>query len=141
MQSKFRLGGVLFAIFLLATASWGAAVLPGFNSTSDGRNDDGTFTTGGCNNPSNGGTCAGTPVPLGFTLNFFGVNFNSVFVNTNGNVTLDSPLSTFTPFGLNAANRKIIAPFFADVDTRNTSSGVVTFGPGTFMGFNTFGFN
>jgi hypothetical protein len=69
------------------------------------------------------------------------VNFNSAYINTNGNITLDSPLSTFTPFGLTAANRQIIAPFFADVDTRNAGNGVVTFGNGTFMGFNTFGVN
>ena len=59
--------------------------------------------------------------------------------DTNGNVTLDSPLSTFTPFGLTAANRQIIAPFFADVDTRDPASGVTTFGNGTFNGRNAFG--
>jgi len=69
---------------------------------------------------------------LGFNLNFFGVNFNSVYINTNGNITLDSPLSTFTPFGLTATSRKIVAPFFAYVDTRNPASGVATFGSGTF---------
>ena len=78
---------------------------------------------------------------LGFNLNFFGVNFNSVYINTNGNITLDSPLSTFTPFGLTATSRKIVAPFFADVDTRNPASGVATFGSGTFQGRNAFGVN
>jgi Nidogen-like/PEP-CTERM motif len=124
---------------MVVPIGFAAAISPGFNTTSDGRNDDGTFTTGGCNNPSDGGTCAGTLVPIGFTGNFFGVNFSSVYVDTNGNITLDSPLSTFTPFGLTAASREIIAPFFADVDTRNAASGVVTFGNGTFNGFNAFG--
>jgi hypothetical protein len=126
----------------LSSLSFGAAIVPGFDTTSDGRNDDGTWTApSGCTNPSDGGTCAGTLVPVGFDLNFFGVNFNSTYINTNGNITLDSPLSTFTPFGLTAASRQIIAPFFADVDTRNAASGVVTFGNGTFMGFNAFGVN
>jgi len=129
------------ALTLSASLSFAAAIVPGFNTTTDGRNDDGTFTTGGCNNPSNGGTCAGTPVPVGFNLNFFGVNFNTLFVNTNGNVTMAAPLSTFTPFGLTATNSQIIAPYFADVDTRNSSSGVTTFGNGLFNGFNAFGVN
>ena len=134
--------GLVIALALASpTYTFGAAVVAGFNATSDGRNDDGTFTTGGCNNPSDGGTCAGTQVPVGFNMNFFGVNASSVFINTNGNVTLDSPLSTFTPFGLTAASRQIIAPFFADVDTRNPASGVVTFGSGTFGGRNAFGVN
>jgi hypothetical protein len=50
-------------------------------------------------------------------------------------------LSAFTPFNLTSTNRQIIAPFFADVDTRNAASGVVTFGSGTFGGFDTFGVN
>ena len=125
-----------------SSLSYGAAIVPGFNTTSDGRNDDGTWTApSGCTNPEIGGTCAGTLVPVGFNLNFFGVNFNSTYINTNGNITLDFPLSTFTPFGLTAADRQIIAPFFADVDTRNLASGVVTFGNGTFLGFNAFGVN
>ena len=127
--------------FLFTSIGYSAAIVPGFNTTTDGRNDDGTFTTGGCNNPNPGGTCPGTPVNIGFNLNFLGLNFSTLFVNTNGNVTLDAPLSTFTPFGLTASNRQIIAPFFADVDTRNTSSGVVTFGNGAFGGRNAFGVN
>lgn len=134
---------VKIAAGLLATSvTFAAAIVPGFNTTSDGRNDDGTYTApSGCTNPASGGTCPGTQVPVGFNLNFFGVTFNSVYINTNGNVTLDSPLSTFTPFGLNATSRQIIAPFFADVDTRNAASGVVTFGNGAFDGRNAFGVN
>jgi len=131
----------LGAFGLFTSLSFGAAIVPGFNTTSDGRNDDGTFTTGGCTNAANGGSCAGTAVNIGFNLNFLGVNFNTLFVNTNGNVTLDAPLNTFTPFGLTAASRQIIAPFFADVDTRNPASGVVTFGSGTFGGNAAFGVN
>ncbi|HXB67551.1 MAG TPA: nidogen-like domain-containing protein [Candidatus Acidoferrales bacterium] len=74
-------------------------------------------------------------------MDFFGVNFSSVFLNTNGNVTLSGPLNTFTPFGLTGTHAQIIAPFFADVDTRNPASGVTTFGSGTFDGHPAFGFD
>lgn len=81
-------------------------------------------------------------VELGFTLNFFGINESSLFVNNNGNVTFDGPLSTFTPFGLSNPARQIIAPFFADVDTRDPSSNPnrnnVVYGSGTLDGRNAF---
>jgi hypothetical protein len=57
-------------------------------------------------------------VPLGFTIDFFGVSRDALYVNNNGNVTFDSSLSAFTPFNLLSTTRAIIAPFFADVDTR-----------------------
>lgn len=142
-MTGLRLYPLLACLAVGATSSvFAGAIVPGFNATSDGRNDDGTYTApSGCTNASSGGTCAGTQLPVGFSLNFFGVNFSSAYVNTNGNITLDSRLSTFTPFGLTSTNRQIIAPFFADVDTRNAASGVVTFGNGSFDGFNTFGVN
>jgi hypothetical protein len=49
-------------------------------------------------------------------------------------------LSDFTPFGLTSTARQIIAPFFADVDTRFAGS-AVTFGPGTVDGHVAFGVN
>jgi hypothetical protein len=53
-------------------------------------------------------------------------------VNNNGNLTLDGPHSTFTPFPLANSGAQIIAPFFADVDTRNANSGLTTYGATTF---------
>jgi len=139
-KHRLLLGVLLTAIF--SGQIYASAIVPGFNTTTDGRNDDGTWTSpGGCTNPANGGTCAGTAIPIGMTLNFLGVSFSQLYVNTNGNITFDAPLSTFTPFGLTAANREIIAPFFADVDTRNPGSGVVTYGTGTFGGNIAFGVN
>jgi hypothetical protein len=66
------------------------------------------------------------PIALPFQMNFFGVQRGAVYVNNNGNVTFDSPLSEYTPFNLAADTPAIIAPFFADVDTRGTGSGLVT---------------
>jgi Nidogen-like/FG-GAP repeat/Thrombospondin type 3 repeat len=73
-------------------------------------------------------------VDLGFTLNFFGTNYPSLYVNNNGNVTFTSALNAFTPEPLAGAGLPIIAPFWADADTRGTGSGVVTYGQTTFQG-------
>jgi hypothetical protein len=78
---------------------------------------------------------------MGFEINFFGSLHDSLYINNNGNVTFDGPLATFSPFAIENAMREIVAPFFADLDTRNPASGVVTFGNGSFEGRNTFGVN
>lgn len=52
-------------------------------------------------------------------ISFFGRQFTSLFVNNNGNITFAAPQSTFTPPVITGATANpIIAPFFADVDTR-----------------------
>jgi hypothetical protein len=66
------------------------------------------------------------PVSLPFSVNFFGTTYSSLYVNNNGNVTFDAPMWEYTPFPLEAKTRKMIAPFFADVDTRAPNSDVVT---------------
>jgi hypothetical protein len=99
--------------------------LPGFAANVLNRNDDGS--TG--------------QVPIGFTANFFGVSRSTAYVNNNGNITLDSALSTFTPFDLTSTQCQIIAPYFADVDTQNASSGVVTYGNDTVDGHLAFAAN
>ncbi len=62
-------------------------------------------------------------------------------MNNNGNMTLDAPLSTFTPDPLNGLRREVIAPFWADVDTRATRSSVVAYGRDTVNGRPAFGAN
>ena len=62
-----------------------------------------------------------------------------MFLNNNGNVTFDAALPTFTPFDLSTGNRVIIAPFFADVDTRVGNA--VTYGTGTVNGHSAWGVN
>lgn len=78
---------------------------------------------------------------MGFTINFFGVSRSTLFVNNNGNVTFDLPLSAFTPFNLSTTNRQILAPFFGDVDTRGDASDVVRYGQATISGRSVFGVN
>jgi Nidogen-like len=75
-------------------------------------------------------------VDLPFTVNFFGNSYSSLYINNNGNVTFNDSLSVYTPFDITASTPPMIAPFFADVDTRGT--GTVTYGTTTFNGFPTF---
>jgi len=84
------------------------------------------------------------PVSIGFGINFFGLNSGNqttLFVNNNGNVTFNSALSEFTPFPLLTTNVPMIAPFFADVDTRAAGSDVVRYGQATINGHSVFGVN
>ena len=146
MKISFRLLAlwVVCGMAFSVQAQTGHAIVSGFDTTRDVKNDDGTWTApNGCTAADDGAaeTCAGTKVDLGFTVNFFGLSFSQLYINTNGNVTFDSPLAAYTPFNLTSTNRQIIAPFFADVDTRNSVSGTTTFGKGTFGGRSAFGVN
>lgn len=80
-------------------------------------------------------------VALGFNINFFGLMTGNVFVNNNGNITFNAPLGTFTPFSLLSTAVPIIAPFFADVDTRGAASQEVQYGQDVIGGHNVFGVN
>jgi hypothetical protein len=75
-------------------------------------------------------------VTLPFTLDFFGTNYSQLYVNNNGNVTFDAPQITYTPYSLLSTTHVIIAPFFADVDTR--SGPLTTYGSTTYSGHPTF---
>lgn len=76
---------------------------------------------------------------LPFAISFFGGTNTTLYVNNNGNVTLDNAQAAYTPTPLINLNVRIIAPFWADVDTRNTNSAVVTYGTGVVDGRNAFG--
>ena len=121
------------ALLLLPPLAWAQSTSlsqairtnPEFNQYSIPANDDGSSSV----------------VQLGFTINFFGRQRSSVFVNNNGNVTFDAPLPTYTPFGLEGTHREIIAAFFADVDTRPKGSKLVTYGQSLINGHKAFGVN
>ena len=67
-------------------------------------------------------------------LNFLGEQVEELWVNNNGNITFDGPLQEYTPFALLDTDRAIIAPYFADVDTRPSNSGEVSYGVTEFDG-------
>ncbi len=75
---------------------------------------------------------------IGFPINFFGTTYSAVWVNNNGNLTFDGALTTYTPFDLSTTGTKIIAPFFADVDTGGAGNGHVYYGTTTFQGHAAF---
>jgi Nidogen-like len=113
---------VVFTIIGFAQAS---AVIPEvFNSNSlPGNDDDSTGL-----------------VPIGFPINFFGTTYTDLYVNNNGNVTFVTPLSTCTPHVLTTdLGTSIIAPFFADVDTR--VGNILTYGQGAWGDRSAFGVN
>lgn len=93
-----------------------------FTTTTLAANDDGS--TGQIN--------------LGFSVDFFGLTYSQAYVNNNGNITFSGPLSSYTPGGLAGSSQSIIAPFWADVDTRGAGSGLTTYGTGTYDGHEAF---
>ncbi len=118
------------AFVVLLTLCWcipaGASpVVAGFTQSSLPRADD----------------VASGPVALGFTVSFYGRTYDSLYVSNNGYVTFAAAQTDFTPYGLGAgyAGQPIIAPFFADVDTRRAASGIVQYGTGLDAGRAAFG--
>lgn len=63
-------------------------------------------------------------VSLPFTFNLFGNNYTQLYINNNGNVTFDASNGDFTATGF-PSSFDMIAPFWADVDTRGFGSGLV----------------
>jgi uncharacterized repeat protein (TIGR01451 family) len=99
-----------------------SAIRPGFNTTDFPANDDGSVAAS-----------------LGFNINYFGSNYSDVYVNNNGNFTFGNSLNQFTPSPLNSAGLKIIAAFWADVDTNGNGSGIAKYATGTVDGHSAFG--
>jgi hypothetical protein len=64
------------------------------------------------------------PVGLGFNFSLFGTTYNSCYINMNGNITFGQAVSVYSPTGFPYAT-PMIAPFWADVDTRASNSGHV----------------
>jgi len=108
---------------LLGYEGNGTAIRSGFNAETLSGNDD-EYTD---------------EVPIGFNVNFFGNQHSTLYVNNNGNITFDRPLATYTPFDLTTTEQEIIAPFFSDVDTRNSAD--VTYGQGMVNGKLAFAVN
>jgi hypothetical protein len=123
--SALRASAVILFATTALTASAQLRTLTDFNSSTLAANDDGSTGL----------------VSLGFNANFFGTSYSNVYVNNNGNITFDAALSTYTPFGLAGTNRVMIAPFFADVDTRSIGSNPVRYGTGTLGGHAAFAVN
>jgi Nidogen-like/PEP-CTERM motif len=120
--TKFCLVAVGYALSAMPLS---AASVTGFDSSSLPSCDD----------------CFSDAVALGFSANYFGTTYSNTFVGNNGYVTFNAGQGLFSPqgLGLGYAGLPIIAAFFTDIDTR--SSGVTSYGTGTFGGRNAFGVN
>lgn len=88
-----------------------SAVRPdaGFTAVDLGVGDDRSYPTAGS---------AGYALGFSAPINFFGNLYNGVFVNNNGNVSLGARNSFYSDVGLESLPAKVIAPFYANVDTR-----------------------
>jgi lysophospholipase L1-like esterase len=77
-------------------------------------------------------------VTLPFTLAWQGSSYDTLWVNNNGNLTFSDALSAYTPQPFATLGQAMIAPFWADVDTRG-GNGTVGYGIGTVNGHQAFG--
>lgn len=125
---------------ILKTAIIGAAIIgfsAGGNAYAGAVHDSSLFTANTLSGNDDGSTGL---VSLGFSINFYGTTYSNLYVNNNGNVTFTQPYGTFTPSAITSSSSlPMIAPFFADVDTRIGSP--VTYGATTIGGQNVFGVN
>jgi hypothetical protein len=114
MKKSSFIAGVLFAGMLGAGSASAIELRSGFGGPegygelTQLRNDD----------------SSSNQINLPFAINFFSGNstFSKFYVNNNGNISFNSPLATFTPNAFPVANQPIIAPFWADVDTRGAGA-------------------
>src|ERR1700741_2272226 len=64
-----------------------------------------------------------TPIALPFNFCFYGVNYNSVYINSNGNITFVSGQTSFSSTGFPNNTDVMIAPLWADFDNNPGLSG------------------
>jgi hypothetical protein len=60
-------------------------------------------------------------IALPFTFNLFGNAYDTLWINNNGNVSFNGPWWTYTAAGFPDSNYAMVAPFWGDVDTRDTT--------------------
>lgn len=66
-----------------------------------------------------------TAIAIPFSFDFFGTMYNSIYINNNGNISFGGGYGTFTAYPFPDSMFSMIAPFWADVDTRDSTSGLV----------------
>lgn len=60
-------------------------------------------------------------ISLPFTFDFYGNTYNSLYINNNGNISFLGQYSTFTANPFPDSSYNMIAPFWGDVDTRDST--------------------
>ncbi|XZF12489.1 PKD domain-containing protein [Chitinophagaceae bacterium MMS25-I14] len=64
-------------------------------------------------------------ITLPFNFCWYGTNLTSVYVNNNGNISFGTPYGDYSAAGFPNGSFVMLAPFWADVDTRGAGSGGV----------------
>lgn len=57
-------------------------------------------------------------ITLPFQFDLYGTQYNTCYINNNGNVSFESPYTTFSAESFPSDEFVMVAPFWADVDTR-----------------------
>ena len=107
---------LFFFLFLPETVLGQASLLSGFG----GNQDFGENVVPRGDDNSSSQIDLSDIFPAG--LNFFGTVHTSMWINTNGNLSFHRALSSYTPSAFPVSAQPIIAPWWGDVDTRNSSS-------------------
>ena len=110
---------------LVARDVWAIPLLDGFGGPT------GYGLAANCLHAADDGSYAGPPpttgsppVPINIELafptglSFFGGSYRQMYVNTNGNISFRAALPAFTPLPFPVAAQPMIAPWWADADTR-----------------------
>ena len=107
-----RLLAVLLLIFALndASAQYPSTWYPrGY----DVKGDPASWTIGpSCDD------CYIGPIVLGFTVEIYGAKYDTVWMNSNGNLTFKNGYNVYTPSPFPNKLATMIAPFYADLDMR-----------------------
>jgi hypothetical protein len=64
--------------------------------------------------------CSLSEISLPFTFNFYGLTYDKVYVNMNGNLSFESSFDAYSAEGFPSDQFIMVAPFWADVDNRGT---------------------
>ena len=104
------------AALLMAAGTQGALAVPLLNGFGGDRNYGDLAMLANDDGSSN-------LINLPFNINFFGNNYSQFYINNNGNITFNAPVGQYTPDAFPISNQPMIAPFWADVDTRGQTGG------------------
>jgi len=119
---RVRVLGACFAVVSLAMLA------SPVTASAAGPNAIITPTGYAANAVARGDDTANQVVGLPFDMNWNGTSYNQIYINMNGNVTFGAGYTGYNPnTAFSALGQDIMAPFWADVDTRNTAMGQVTY--------------
>ncbi len=109
LYPTYQHAGVLTDAFNYSVMLDGLGGAAGYGDLALGRTDDGSSGL----------------LDMPFQINLFGAKYDSFFVNNNGNVSFETAVSESTPQAFPVAGQPMIAPYWADVDTRSEDGGAV----------------